>query len=101
VAEAAAAGSAWVVVQEVGDAAMAVYGNYRRLEMHLPEGTGLFSYAEAQVDTGAPVFVIERLALDPSSGASAAEPEQRWTFRDPTAWSAALDQLRSDLGGAP
>jgi hypothetical protein len=97
-AEAAAAGSPWVVVREVGEAAMAVYGNYRRLEMHLPDGTGLFSYAEPQVDTAGPVFVIEQLALDPASGAATGDPGQRWTFTDPVAWRSALAQRRSDLG---
>jgi hypothetical protein len=100
-ADAARSGAAWVVVQQVGDVAMAAYGNYRRLEMHLPDGTGLASYAETDVDTAAPVFVIEQVALDPASGAALGEPAHRWTFSDPGDWSAMVEQLRSDLGGVP
>lgn len=101
VAEAAGSGQSWVVVNEVGDASMAAYGNYRRLAMHLPDGIGVYSYAEADAGSGVPVFVIEQVALDPTTGNVLREPSRRWTFHDPPAWMEAVEQLQSDLGGAP
>jgi hypothetical protein len=101
IAHAAASGGGWVVVEEAGDPAMAMFGNYRRLELHLPEGSGLYSYAEGQVDTAAPVFVIERFALDPATGAALGEVEQRWEFSDAGEWGTTLGQLRSELDRAP
>lgn len=100
-ARAAAAGEAWVVVEQAGEEAMAVFGNYRRLEMHLPEGTGLYSYAESQVESDLPVYVIERFRLDPATGAALGEAEQRWTFGDAGAWRDALDRLRAQPDDGP
>ncbi|HYR63895.1 MAG TPA: hypothetical protein VET24_14855 [Actinomycetota bacterium] len=100
-AEAARSGAAWVVVQQAGERAMAVFGNYRRLEMHLPEGTGLYSYAESRVETDRPLYVVEKFRLSPVTGTALGEAEQRWTFEDPVAWNEALDALRHELDRAP
>lgn len=94
IADAARTGASWVVVAEAGERAMAAFGHYRRLEMHLPDGMGIDAYAEPQADRAAPVFVVERVPLDPASGAALSEPAQRWSFEDLEAWAAAAAALR-------
>jgi hypothetical protein len=96
-ADAARSGAAWVVVQRQGELAMASFGNYRCLEMHLPDGAGLYAFAEPQAEAVQPIYVVERLQLDPASGAALGEVEQRWTFEDAASWVAALDELRDVL----
>lgn len=97
-ADAARSGAGWVVVRRQGEPAMACFGNYRCLEMHLPDGAGLYAFAEARVEAAQPVYVVERLPLDPASGAVLGEAEQRWTFEDAASWAAAVEELREVLG---
>jgi hypothetical protein len=97
VADAARSGAAWVVVAEAGEPTLAHYGHYRRLEMHLPDGMGLYAYAEVEAEAARPVYVVERVPLDPASGRALGEAEQRWTFEDRAAWGALVEELRAAL----
>jgi hypothetical protein len=101
IAEAARSGASWVVVAESGQPAMAAFGYYRRLEMHLPDGMGVYAYAEWEPDRAEPVFVLEHLALDPESGAARGEPLERFTFPAPEPWEAAAARLRGAVEHAP
>jgi len=102
IAGAARNGASWVVVRSVGDPALACFGGYRLLEMHLPDGRGISVHTEAQPDRAAPIYIVERWALDPATGAAAAEaPEERWTFTDEAAWTATAEELREAIGASP
>ncbi|HLI55928.1 MAG TPA: hypothetical protein VKY26_02730 [Actinomycetota bacterium] len=106
IAEAAASGAPWVTVAERGNRSLAGFGEYRRLEMHLPDGTGVYAYVEAAAGAeqgGEPGdrFVLERVPLDPRTGAALGEALQRWTFGDLGSWEAAATELRAAGGGPP
>ena len=100
-AAASRSGQEWVVVREAGRPELAELGQYRRLEVHLPDGVGLHCFAEPQVDTDRPSFVVEVLPLDPATGAARAEVDERHTFGDPDAWAAGIAQLRHRIGRRP
>ena len=98
IAEAALRGEMWVVVLAAGDRALAPFGGYRSLEMHLPDGAGISVHTEAQPERALPVYVVERWALDPGTGVPvAAEPERRWTFTDTSAWWDVAEAQRAAL----
>jgi hypothetical protein len=65
----------WVVVMETALVSGQVFPPYRRLEMHLPEGTGLDATVELDLDTGHPLYAVEVVQLDPASGALLADAE--------------------------
>lgn len=97
--EAKAKGEPWVVLYEMGKAGAAL--PYRRLEMHVSDGAGLHVFVEEDPETGAPVFGLERLQLDPSTGEwlSATQPSpERQTFPSADRWEEAVKALR-DLYG--
>ncbi len=99
--EARARGDHWVVLYEMGRAKGAPALPYRRLEMHLPDGVGLHVFLEEDPETGAPIFGLERVQLDPSTGdwVSAAQPSpERQTFPSADRWEEAVKALR-DLYG--
>ncbi len=90
----------WVVVTETARVGETVFPPYRRLEMHLPDGTGLDATVELDLETGRPLYAVEVVQLDPATGAllgEAAESNQRRTFSEPSAWEGAIAGLR---GGA-
>lgn len=99
--EARARGDPWVVLYEMGKAKGAPALPYRRLEMHLPDGVGLHVFVEEDPETGAPIFGLERVQLDPSTGdwVNAAQPSpERQTFPSADRWEEAVKALR-DLYG--
>ena len=93
-------GDDWVVVDETGDGVLSAF---RGLEMHLPDGAGLATSIEVDLERGSAAFRVQEVALDPHTGtvldpgATAAEP---LTFADRTAWESAVAELRRRLGGA-
>lgn len=92
---AAAAGEPqWVLLAETGTARLPAPG-YQRLEMHVPDGTGLRAFVEHDPTTYAPRYGIELLRLDPRSGehlASEASPHRK-EFGDPDEWMRAIEHL--------
>lgn len=99
VADAASRGDQWVVVDQVGRPELARFGHFRRLEMHLPDGMGIYSYAEEQADSDAPLLIVERLPLDPASGLPHGDVAERREAADPASWEAAQSELREAIAG--
>jgi hypothetical protein len=89
--QAADQGPAWVVLQETGSAASPLPGQYRRLEVHVPDGVGLSSSVEWEIDADRPLYVVERMDE---------EGEERWEFGDPGAWTEAIEELRRRPAGS-
>ena len=95
IAEATAAGEQWVTLYNTEHVRQGVTF-FQRLEMHLPEGRGLYSAIELDWEKGR-VYVLEPLLLDPATGelqrqARPAEPHQEFTTQQELAL--ALDALR-------
>lgn len=99
VAEAASRGVRWVVVDQVGSPELACFGQFRRLEMHLPDGMGIYSYAEEQADAGTPRLIVERVPLDPASGQPRGEAAERREVAGPAEWAAVQAELREAIAG--
>jgi hypothetical protein len=90
----------WVVLTEAALVGNDVFPPYRRLEMHLPDGTGLDITVELDLETGRPLYAVEVVQLDPATGALLAgtgDSGRRQTFSEPSAWEQAIAALR---GGA-
>jgi hypothetical protein len=90
----------WVVLTESALVAEKLFPPYRRLEMHLPDGTGLDVSVELDLETGRPRYAVEVVQLDPATGAllpGREEPDRRQEFSESSAWQEAIAALR---GGA-
>jgi hypothetical protein len=90
-------GDGWVVIEEAGDG---VLSPFRGLEMHLPDGAGVATSIEIDLDRGAAVYRVQEVALDPQTGepldlSPAAAPPS--TFDDRTAWETAVAELKRRL----
>jgi hypothetical protein len=94
--EARARGEARVVLDEAGMAEAPFPQPYRRVEMRLADGHALHLSAEPDPVSGAIVYAIEGLRLDPASGkpAGPAAPSRR-EFTDPEEWRRAAEELRN------
>ncbi len=94
---AAAAGEPqWIVLAESGTAQPVPAPGYRRVEMHVPEGTGLHTYVEHDPTTYTPRYGIEVLRLDPRTGehlGSDGSPS-REEFEDADEWIRAVEHVR-------
>ncbi|MEW5961246.1 MAG: hypothetical protein AB1801_26275, partial [Chloroflexota bacterium] len=81
IAEAQAQGAAWVTLY---DHETARHGQtfFQRLDIHLPDGLGLFTTVELDWEKGR-VYVLEPVQLDPATGqpqAGVAPPDPRQEF---------------------
>lgn len=95
-------GLEWVVVHKVGTTETWQTRPYRALEMHLPDGRGLFASIDLDVDNYSPVYAVEVVQLDPHTGdfIDGSEPlQERESFDDPRSWQARVDELKLRLGG--
>jgi len=99
IAEARDRGETWVVLHETGRQETT---SYRRLEMRLADGAALHMYIEPDLDTGRPVFGLQRLRLDPTSGdwTGDAEIEDARTFEDVQTWTEAAAYARGEPSDA-
>lgn len=94
-------GDEWVVIEEAGDG---VLSPFRGLEMHLPDGAGVATSIEIDVDRGSATYRVQEVALDPDTGTpldpppTAAPPS---TFDDRTAWESAVAELKRRLAERP
>ncbi len=84
IAEAKAEGSAWVVLYD-NETNRPGHSFFRRLEMHLPDGLGLYTAVELDLEKGR-LYVLEPLVLDPDTGQprrgiSPPDPRQEFTTR--------------------
>ncbi len=90
-------GDEWVVIEEAGDG---VLSPFRGLEMHLPDGAGVATSIEIDVDRGSATYRVQEVSLDPHTGTpldpppTAAPPS---TFDDRAAWEAAVAGLKRRL----
>lgn len=91
----------WVVLTETALVGGQIFPPYRRLEMHLPEGTGLEITVELDLKTGHSLYAVEVVALDPANGSMLpdADSGQRQTFSERSPWEQAIAALRG--GEAP
>lgn len=94
--EARAAGAEWVVLHE-SRTRVRGHGYVRRLEMHLPDGFGMYTATELDWEKGR-VYVVEPISLDPDSGQprrEAAPPGPRQEFATQQEMAAAAEALRA------
>jgi hypothetical protein len=95
IAEAQAVGDPWVTLFNTEQAGQGT-PFFQRLEMHLPDGLGIYSAIELDWEKGR-VYVVEPLVLDPASGEllheiRPSDPRQEFTNRE--AMIAAVAALR-------
>ena len=95
-------GDAWVVLHESGTPEQAPAVPYRRLEMHLGDGSGLHVFVQQDPETAAPVYAVEPVQLDPRTGDWLHEARQ-WaeprTFPRREPWADLIRELRARLAG--
>ena len=100
---AAAAGEAWVRLEEIGSRETAGMMPWTWVEMHVATGAGLRQTLEADPTTGAPRYSLEVVPLDPSTGDGLPVPGDVATveesFSDPTEWMAAVEAMRARIEG--
>ncbi len=102
VREAVERGEEWVRVQETGSMETAGMVPWSWVEMHVPSGAGLRQTIEADPDTGAARFRLERVALDSATGLPLGEADDlgvEESFEDRAEWTAAVDALRREIAG--
>ena len=100
---AAEAGEAWVRVEEIGSKETAGMMPWTWVETHVPSGAGLRQTMEANPMTGAPVYSLEVVPLDPATGDHLSVPPDVVTvqesFADPTEWMSAVEAKRAQIEG--
>jgi len=102
VREAAERGEDWVRVEETGSIETAGMVPWSWVEMHVPSGAGMRQTIEADPDTGAPRFRLERVNLDPARGVPFGEADDlgvEESFDDRAEWMAAIEALRREIAG--
>lgn len=101
---AAEAGEGWVRVEEIGSRETAGMMPWTWVEMHVGSGAGLRQTMEADPMTGAPVYSLEVVPLDPATGDHLPVPTDVVsvidTFSDPTEWITAVEAKRAQIEGS-
>ncbi len=99
---AAEVGEPWVRVEEIGSKETAGMVPWTWVEMHVPTGAGLRQTLEADPMTGAPLYSLEVVPLDPATGDRLPVPPDVVSveeFNDPTEWMAAVEAKRAQIEG--
>ena len=100
---AAEAGEGWVRVEEIGSRETAGMMPWSWVEMHVGSGAGLRQTMEADPTTGAPVYSLEVVPLDPATGDYLPVPDDVVavieTFSDATEWMGAVEAKRIQIEG--
>ena len=100
---AAESGEGWVRVEEIGSRETAGMMPWSWVEMHVGSGAGVRQTMEADPTTGAPVYSLEVVPLDPATGDYLPVPTDVVsvieTFSDPTEWMAAVEAKRAQIEG--
>ncbi|HDH02873.1 MAG TPA: hypothetical protein ENH15_01345 [Actinobacteria bacterium] len=89
-------GPAWVLIGEAGDDGPDAATGFRRIEMRVPDGLGMHTYVDIDATTFLPLYGIEVLQLDPTTGEHAegqARPE-RTEFADRQVWLTAIAEFK-------
>ncbi|HSJ44474.1 MAG TPA: hypothetical protein VK923_07325 [Euzebyales bacterium] len=90
-----ARGDTWVTLDESGQPDPLGAAPYQRIDMRLDDGSGIRMSIDVDPDSYRPVYTLERLRLDPVSGAVTGSADaDRATFADPAAWRAAFVRWR-------
>lgn len=103
IATARARGDTWVTLDESGQADQPGAAPYQRIDMRLDDGSGIRVSVDLDPDSYRPVYALERLRLDPVSGAlvGSADTADTATFTDPAVWWAAFQRWRSGSAQRP
>jgi len=99
---AAEAGEPWVRVEEIGSKETAGMVPWTWVEMHVPTGAGLRQTLEADPMTGAPLYSLEVVPLDPATGDRLPVPPDVVSveeFNDSTEWMSAVEAKRGQIEG--
>jgi hypothetical protein len=102
VRDAAERGDDWVRVDETGSIETAGMVPWSWVEMHVPSGVGLRQTIEADPNTGAPHFRLERVTLDPETGVPLGGADDlgvEESFDDRAEWTAAVEALKREIAG--
>ena len=101
---AAEAGEGWVRVEEIGSRETAGMMPWSWVDMHVGSGAGVRQTMEADPITGAPIFSLEVVPLDPATGDHLPVPTDVAsvieTFSDRTEWAAAVEAKRAEIEGS-
>ena len=91
-------GPAWVTLAEAGDDGPAAATGFQRVEMRVPDGLGMHAYVDIDAMTFLPLYWIEILQLEPSTGEylGTARPERR-EYPDRDEWLAAIAEIKASV----
>ncbi|MGH2732996.1 MAG: hypothetical protein ACRDJG_08690, partial [Actinomycetota bacterium] len=97
VGEARARGQAWVTVHETRSWQGSPVPPYTRVDLHLPEGTGLHVWVEESLEGAGVEYGVEVVDLDPQTGQWLTDRpiRHRRTFSEHGAWKEAVEELRA------
>jgi hypothetical protein len=100
IAEAAGRGDAWVVIEETRSPTGIPYPPWRKIQMHLPEGTGVHQWVEEILEGEGVEFGVELVTLDPETGRWLAEEpvRERLVTRDFQEWKDTVAGLKARAG---
>lgn len=99
IAGAAGRGEAWVLIEETRSPTGIPYPPWRKMEMHLPEGTGLHQWVEEILEAEGVEFGVELVTLDPRTGRWLAEEpvRERAVTREFQEWTQTVARLKARL----
>ena len=92
-------GPGWVTLAEAGDDGPSAATGFQRIEMRVPDGLGMHTYIDIDATTFLPLYGIEILQLEPTTGEhldTNARPE-RQQFTDREQWLAAIAALKEPV----
>jgi hypothetical protein len=97
VGEARARRQEWVTIHETGVWRESPVPPYARVELHLPEGTGLHLWVEESLERAGVEYGVEVVQLDPQTGQwlTGRPISDRRTFSEYGAWKEAVRELRA------
>lgn len=97
---AAGDGPGWVLLAETGADGATPAPGFQRVEMHLPDGKGLYTFVDLDPSTYGPSYGVEVLRLDPSSGEELPDDPiaSRQEFSELTDWERAIAEARQQIG---
>lgn len=100
IAAARARGDAWAVIREYGRQDQPGVQPYERIEMRMADARGLRAAADVDADSYRPLYTLDELILDPTTGQvlDAATSIPTRTFTDRGEWEAAGAEWRAASG---
>lgn len=99
--EAAAAGQTWVVLARGAPPTTWPPMPSTTLEMHVASGSALEQTVLLDLESGAPLFLLRCLSLDPATGERRGGEATEESFEDLASWQAATAARRSEIERGP